>query len=299
MQGFMLEEFLFEGDYITGMTTWVGTYEENVYTSHILEYELFEEYEKYKKAKKRNNINCIDSKCLKYRNEIHKDLDKKTVLTTGINRASLLGVQLLIVFLDKDTHQYQVLVIKRSDDVAAKPGFYQFVPSGGFEVFENSEEHNQRELEENYNVRWAIYREYIEELISGNNADYEYGHGGETLAKIKNGAAVQELERYIDEEKAQFVFLGSVIDLCGLRNELSFVIKIDDVNYSNKIFQSNSESKKINRIPISDIDHAIEASKINPSSAALWHLFKESDLYKECMRDNQASLDYSQAPSKK
>lgn len=274
MQGFMLDNFILnDSKEITGMNTWVGTYEENVYTSHVLEYELYNYYIKYKKGNK------LDIQQLELRNKIHNGIDKKLGLYKGENRASLLGVQLLIVCKDFKTHRYQVLTIKRSEDVAAKPGFYQFVPSGGFEVYENSDEHDDHELKENYNVLWAVYREYLEELIMGKENEYEYGQGGETIAKLEREEAIQEITNYIDNKEARFEFLGSVTDLCGLRNELSFVLRIDNIKYSKKNFKSNSESKKIERFYIDEIE--IDPKKINPPSAALWHLFIESDVYKE------------------
>ena len=276
MQGFMLDEFILDNENkIIGMKTWAGTYDENVYTSHILEYELFESYKKYKKQNK------LIIKNLTLRDNIHQNKNKIEDLYKGKNRASLLGVQMLIVFKDYKTHKYQVLAIKRSEDVAAKPGFYQFVPSGGFEVFENSEEHDKHELRENYNVMWAIYREYLEELILGKENEYEYGQGGETIAKIERDANIEKIINYISNGKAKCEFLGSVVDLCSLRNELSFVLRIDDEEYSKEIFKSNSESKKINRYFINELESEIDVEKINPSSAALWKLFAESNLYKE------------------
>ena len=277
MQGFMLDRFLLDVEgKIVGMKTWVGTYDENVYTSHILEYELYEEY---LKCKIKPETSCL--KNLTLRNEIHNNLEIEEVLVSGCNRAALLGVQLLIVFKSKIDGRYQVLTIKRSEDVAAKPGFYQFVPSGGFEVFENSDEHSEHELRENYNILWAIYREYMEELVLGKENDYEYGQGGETIAKIEKEKMILQIKEYIENKTAHFEFLGSVVDLCGLRNELSFVLRIDDVSFGDLTFKSNNESIKINRFFIDEIQNSLDVEKINPSSAALWYLFTQNHLYKE------------------
>lgn len=274
MQGFMLENFRWENNRITGVKAWTGTYEQNVYTSHVLEYELYLAYRKQK--------NGAPLPALPLRDAIQAGHTAQEVLQTGCNRASLLGVQLLIVFKNAKDGSYQVLTIKRSEDVAARPGFYQFVPSGGFEVYENSDEHDILELRENYNVLWAIYREYMEELILGKENDYEYGQGGETVSKIEREGAVKEISRMIQAGTAQFVFLGSVIDLCGLRHELSFALKIDDPSYSELTFRSNSESKKINRYTLEELQY-LDCTKINPASAGLWHLFQNSSLYQEIL----------------
>lgn len=276
MQGFMLENFRWEKDRITGVQAWTGTYEQNVYTSHVLEYELYQAYCKAKKGAARPSLPLRDA--------IQAGHTVREVLQTGCNRASLLGVQLLIVFKNARDGAYQVLTIKRSEDVAARPGFYQFVPSGGFEVYENSDEHDPLELRENYNVLWAIYREYMEELILGKDNDYEYGQGGETVSKIEREDAVKAIEQMLRAGTAQFVFLGSVTDLCGLRHELSFALKIDDPAYSELTFRSNSESKKINRYTLDELRY-LDRTKINPASAGLWHLFENSSLYREILSE--------------
>lgn len=276
MQGFMLENFRWEKDRITGVQAWTGTYEQNVYTSHVLEYELYQAYRKKQRGATRLSLPLRDA--------IQAGHTAREVLQTGCNRASLLGVQLLIVFKNARDGAYRVLTIKRSEDVAARPGFYQFVPSGGFEVYENSDEHDPLELRENYNVLWAIYREYMEELILGKGNDYEYGQGGETVSKIEREDAVKDIEQMIQAGTAQFVFLGSVIDLCGLRHELSFALKIDDPAYSERTFHSNSESKKINRYTLDELK-VLDRSKINPASAGLWHLFEKSSLYREILSE--------------
>ena len=226
------------------------------------------------------DIETLVLKELPIRNQIHENRSVADVLSSGCARASLLGVQMLILFKDKND-EYKVLVIKRSQDVAAKPGFLQFVPSGGFEVFENSDAHNKRELVENFSVKNALFREYIEELFG--IEEFEFGQGGETISKVNNYSQVKEIENMIDNGTAKLVFLGSAVDLTGLRHELSFALVINDDRYCKNIFKSNSESKKIERYSFKDIEEIEEKYKINPTSAALWQLFTESELYNEIM----------------
>ena len=259
--GYMLDRFDFNKDgEITGIHTWTGTYTENVYTSHILEYEVYKAYLEYRSTHKVDTYNLV------LRNAIHKD-GIESSLRSGNNRASLLGVQMLVVFLDAETQKYQTLVIKRSNDVLNKPGFYQFVPSGGFEAVDNNC------VAESYNLMSAIFREYLEEVILGQVNDYE------TVNGIMKESAVRQIIEYLDNGSADFKFLGSVTDLCGLRHELSFVLIIHDDTFSKNVFKSNSESKEILRMNISDVESLIPAEKINPGSAGLWYLFKTSDLY--------------------
>jgi len=281
MQGYMLENYKFntEGK-INGLSAWVGTYEENVYTSHILEYEIYHMYIRHRKNLSKIDIEALARKELPIRNQIHENRSVANVLSSGCARASLLGVQMLILFKDKNC-AYKVLAIKRSQDVAAKPGFIQFVPSGGFEVFENSDAHNKRELLENFSVKNALFREYVEELFG--IEEFEFGQGGETINKVINYPQVKEIQNMIDNGIAKFVFLGSAVDLNTLRHELSFALVINDDKYCENIFKSNSESKKIERYSFEDIEEIEEKYKINPTSAALWKLFIESELYNEIM----------------
>lgn len=279
MQGYMLESFSYNNEgKIKGLSAWVGTYEENVYTSHILEYEIYRMYIKHRKNLSKADIESVAQKEMPIRNKIHENRPIANVLRSGCARASLLGVQMLILFKDKNG-SYKVLVIKRSQDVAAKPGFIQFVPSGGFEVFENSDTHNKRELLENFSVKNALFREYVEELFG--IEEFEFGQGGETINKVSNYSQVKEIQNMIDNGTAKFVFLGSAVDLTGLRHELSFALVINDDRYCENIFKSNSESKKIERYSFEDIEGIEEKHKINPTSAALWKLFTESELYNE------------------
>lgn len=196
----------------------------------------------------------------------------------GKKRASHLGVQMLIVFKDRKK-QYKVLTIKRSQTVASYPGFIQFVPSGGFEIFGNSDEHTKKELISNFSVKHALFREYLEELHGQKECEKE--EGGETLESINNDFAIREIQSLIDDGKAEFVFLGSTINLCGLRHELSFALVIHDEVFADNVFKSNHESKTIERYTFNDIEEIEDKAKVNPTSAALWKMFTDTELYKK------------------
>lgn len=99
-------------------------------------------------------------------------------------------------------------------------------------------------------------------------------------------------DRDLDKSKgdAELQFLGSVIDLAGLRHELSFVLVIHDESYSETQFLANEESKKgaIHNIPIQDFDKNTPIwKKIHGPSAAMWNLFKQTQLYHTLMSKYQ------------
>ena len=72
---------------------------------------------------------------LPIRKTIHSLFKEKEeeVLRSGEHRNSLLGVQIMVLLKNR-SNSYDVVTIRRSMDVVAKPGFIQYIPSGGFEA---------------------------------------------------------------------------------------------------------------------------------------------------------------------
>ena len=293
MQGYMLNELKFDENLnVTHLNAWVGRYVENVYTSHILEYENYILYCKYgkKNIELKNIFNKVKSK-MDIRNMIHKDKNIYDVLKSGCNRASLLGVQLIVVIKDHEDHQYKILTIKRSDNVAARPGFFQFIPSGGFEIYGDEGKCKKYELIENFSVAHAVFREYIEEIYG--NEDFESGKDGGIINDVRNNEKIDKIIKMIEIEKtAHFEFLGSIVGLVDLRNELSFVLIIKDENYSKEKFKPNFEGdkKRIDRHSILEIEKRIDTKKLNPSSAALYKLLTNNHLYKEILLESKSKI---------
>lgn len=281
IKGFMLDkiELNNNGDMIRFKAK-TGTYEQNVYSSHILEYELYQTYIKGLK-----NINQMSADTLighfPLRSAIHHNLSQKDVLTTGTTRSSLLGVQIFVVFRNHEDNQYKVLVIKRSEKVAAKPGYYQFIPSGGFEIFENSDD--DEILRNNFSIRKVLFRELIEEAFG--EEDYEHNEKGVPVENILNHSIIKSLVKIInkegDEKGVYFEFLGTVVDLVGLRNELSFILRIDDTSFSENNFKPNHESKDVQIIGLDRLSKFIKSDKLNQGSAGLFHLVSDHYLYQE------------------
>jgi len=290
MQGYMLDELQFnEKGEVIGVSAWVGNFANNVYSSHVLEYELYRLYRKYSKLDFEHDEEIqqkIISK-MKVRNKYHQGKSIEEILSTGHNRASLLGVQLLVVFKDSIDHKYKVILAKRSDDVTVKPGFYQFFPSGGFELYENWEEPSKFEQIENFSIMSAIFRELLEELFGA--VEFEYAEDGETLHRIWTHPIIKKIGEMIKNGTANIEFLGSAVEFNYLRNELSFVLLINDEEFSQQYFKSNHESKKIFRCGIDEIFEIVEdKKKLNPASAAMFKMFCNSRTYMQ-VRGNKKS----------
>jgi len=286
LPGFMLKKLkLDENNKIISFSANTGTYEQNVYTSHILEYELYKAF-----VSKKINLSLLDSdnilELLPLRNNIHKGKTESEVLTTGTGRKSLIGVQMLVLYKYEHSskNQYKILFIKRSEDVAAKPGFYQFVPSGGFEIFENEQAINNMDmlpyvLKNNYSLDKALFRELVEEIFGED--EFIHNINGVPSDNILANEHVLSIIEMISKKEASFEFLGSTIDLVGLRHELSFILRIDNCDFSKKSFKPNHESSNIETCLISEIEEIGINKKLNQGSAGLLYLAKKNHLFKE------------------
>ncbi len=297
--GYMLDEFSLDEDgNIDKIRVHVGTYAENVYSTHILEYEMYRAYLLFQEEDLDdpavwNNVRDF----LEIRNNMHKDVDLKEKnaeqmrlsLMQGAGRDSLLSVQMAVVVKSNRSHKYEVKFIQRSTQVAVKPGVYQLIPSGGFEILNDSDDdiYDDMELEENFSLGCAIFREYIEELF--NVPEFEGGGEGSIEDRLLKDPHVVDIEKMLSEGRAEFLFLGSVISLEGLRHELSFVLVIHDETYSENRFLANEECKKgrVNSVPVQDFGEKKSVWKqLHEPSAAMWDLFTKTDVYNQLIQQS-------------
>lgn len=277
LKGYMLTQYkLDEKGCIITASAKTGTYEQNVYSSHILEYELFLLYKKNLKNIDKIPIDKILT-LLPMRNSIHLNQTPINVLKSGVNRSCLFGVQIFVIFKAHDDNRYKVLVIKRSEDVAAKPGYFQFIPSGGFEIFQNYDD--EFILRNNFSVKLALFRELVEEAYG--EEDYVHNEKGVPEENILIHPKVGSLIEMIEKKEAFFEFLGSTVDLVTLRHELSFILRIDNINFSKSDFKPNHESKNIQLYPITELSKRLNKEKLNQGSAGLLYLASKNHLFKE------------------
>ncbi|MBP5591638.1 hypothetical protein J6Y50_07285 [bacterium] len=297
--GFMLDRLeCDENGNVVSFQTHVGTYAENIYTSHVLEYELYRAYKKFGKDFNWKKIR----KFMKTRNEIHRSImpyrelktpeETKEFLKSGAGRHSLLSVQMLVLMKENVKNEngeiikkrYKILLIQRSETVAIAPGYYQFVPSGGFEVFcDCPQGYSAEGIRDNLSAGCAVFREYMEEILGEKEFEGEgRGHVNEILM---NNPRIAEINKMLADGTAQFEFLGSVVDLTVLRHELSFALVIDDPAYVKKMFPGNTEAagyQFVNDVYLDNFEKKENIwNNLHWSSAAMWKLFTESDLYKK------------------
>lgn len=299
--GYMLDEITTDDEgHFDKLRVHIGTFAENVYSTHILEYELYKTFLIFKDRDIKDNKIWEELKSyMQIRNKMHQDVINSTTetkencmrhsLLRGIGRDALLSVQMLVVVKSRRTHNYEVKIIQRSTDVVIKPGIYQFIPSGGFEILNDSEDdiYDDLELVENFSPGCAIFREYLEELF--NVPEFEGGGTGSIEERLLKDPRITDIEQMLKEEKAELQFLGSVVDLAGLRHELSFVLVIHDESYSETQFLANEESKKgaIYNIPIQQFNKNVAIwKKLHEPSAAMWNLFQQTTLFESLITNN-------------
>ena len=293
--GFMLDEIdCNEKGEMIRFRGYIGTYAENVYSNHVLEYEL------YKLFCMNNKSMIIKDKLFKksiIRNNMHASLKRENFtdrklemmlksLRRGEGRQSLLSVQMIVLM--RKGKDYYISIIQRSKNVALAPGIFQLVPSGGFEILNDSlNGYSKYEIESNYSLGCAIFREYIEEIFG--EPEFEGRGKGSVNEALLKDSHICKIEEMLKNGKAQFEFLGSVMGLAGLRHELSFALVIKDEEYSFQKFYGNEES--VNRTFVSDVtlsdfeDRSDIWSSLHGPSAAMWTLFKESKIYKEIVEE--------------
>lgn len=276
--GFELEEYqLNNNDEILGFTANICQYQQTVTTSHILEYELYCAYKKNKTLVNKTKDEILSA--LKYRKKIHQGQSNKEVILQGANRHSLLSVQMMMVCFDEKSDTYKVLIFKRSDKVALKPNYWHIIPAGGFEIFEKEDTVNEYIIEQNFDVELALFRELIEEVFNGK--DFESNETGEANNIIHKHPDIMYIEELLKNKEAHLEFLGNVTDLMTLRQELSFLLIIDNPDFLKRKFKINFEGMDLQLLNVNELSRMFKAELLYPSSAGLLNLAKETKLMKD------------------
>ena len=292
--GYMLDEIVTDQNgAFCQLRAHVGTYAENVYSTHVLEYELYRAFLEYG-DQDLNDPEVWESlrESLTVRNQMHQGVGKRmddgfeermrASLLRGDGRDSLLSVQMITILKSDRSNRYEVQIAQRSNTVAVKPGVYQLIPAGGFEILNDSddEEYDDLELEENFSPGCAVFRELLEEMF--NLPEFEGKGRGSIENRLLNDPHIVEIEQMLANGSATLQFLGSTMELAGMRQELSFALVSHDENYKKTQFIANEECKKgvIHSLDIGTFEAKKSVwERIHLPSAAMWHLFKQTSLY--------------------
>ncbi|MGL6418406.1 hypothetical protein ACSZMW_11480 [Aeromonas allosaccharophila] len=253
------------------------TYDQNLVTSHILDYELYNFYEK---NKNRKEVNI--EKDLKYRHQYHGNKSPSLAILNPFQAYPLISVQALIIYRDyKDPENisWKAVVAQRQKNVAVKPEIWQIQPAGGFEIYGDELDDNNLLIEQGFDIKNALLREFAEELY--NVEEFVFCPDGRDSNSILTDSHVSALLTLFTQNKATFEFLGIVTDLSVLRHEASFLIVIDDENYSLQPIIGSSESVKISSVNMRQLKDVFSNQKVHSSSAGLLQLAMESVRFRD------------------
>lgn len=275
MSGFSLKNISLDSEgRVDSISAIASNYEQNLITAHILEWELFKYYEKNKN--KPNDFPSVISK-LKYRSNYHGVRNPSSALLAPSNAFPLISVQALVIYKDykdPDNVEWKAVVAKREKNVAVKPDLWQIQPAGGFEVYGHESDDSKILLEQGFDIRLALLREFAEELFNINELDFcGDGRDAQSILSEKHIAMLIELIRI---GKASFEFLGVITDLTILRPEASFLIVIDDKEFGQLQILGSSESVKICSLSMDQLKNTFSTDMVHSSSAGLLQLALES-----------------------
>ena len=301
--GYMLKELEINADGIK-VTSLVRTYNHNLYTSHILEYELYKLYKKYPlirhsidNKKEDHTLYLIEgrqqeflAKYLPLRASITKACGDK-VLTSGNGRYSLLGVQIFVICKNINDG-YDVLRIRRSSKVSAKANYLQFIPSGGFESLNNEKDLDSQYI--NYSLSKAVFREFIEECFGNEEFEYNNKKNASPESVYANEGIIEIIEG-IKKGINSFEFIGSTMSLTALRQELSFLLVINDPSFSARLLANDEAMNAVQLVSLNVLEKESFWNKqistklpsdielLNCTSAGLWALVKKTKTYQDLL----------------
>lgn len=285
MRGFSLERLILNSQKeVLGYKANLCTYGENCLTSHILAYEIYKEY-----INKNSDFDFI--KTLRPEIKLFNNGDQQLNDVLTINAADdffpLISVQALVVYRTvKENNNWQLLVMERSSKCAAVPGFWQFPPAGGFEIY-GTEDEDDFHIKQQFDMRLAVIREFLEEIYG--DADMTCDDQNASKAAHEGSFGFQQVMKSIENGTMNIHFLGVVTELISLRSEFSFLIVIDDPDIIGMRYQvnlpdgkqrfaqwmcGNEESKRIYSIKFNDVtDLLCQPYLWNPSSIGLLIIF--------------------------
>lgn len=254
------------------------TYNETVYTSHILRYELWRTYRQLGK----NRMATLAD--LPARRRIHAGQSSpEAVLLSGCNRSSLCGICMAVLAYDEIEGDYGIAIATRSTRVLSYPGYLSIVPSGGFELYELESRQDSINIRQNFRMVAALYREYVEELFG--NAAFDQATGDDDLRRLLRNDHIRQLREQMGISYF-FEFLGVTFDLTSLRPMFCFALKIDDPRflYGNDI-RKNQENTELRFASLGQLEATIQENAdtvpLMTESAGLYALLKRNHLFAE------------------
>ena len=279
MTGFYLKKMhLGEAGKVLRIDAGVSDYYQNTLTAHYLEWEA---YKNIKRIKEGPASLALDY--LPLRRRYHGDLSPHHAILAPANAFPLISVQAMVVFKDyrnKADIDWKIVVVRRPDSTAVAPGRWQFQPAGGFEVYGKDVDCNEDLITRQFDLSRALLQEYAEELFNADGVLSQQDNREVDTAMANEH--VQRLLRLVDNGRASMEFLGVVVELAFMRHELSFLIVVDDEEYSlQQFFGSKDESDSFFTERPEAIKTLLVRDGVHSSSAGLLELAMHSNTFRQ------------------
>lgn len=265
--GYAIDTIHFDNEgYFESFTSKPCTFIQTLTTCFSLEYEV---YKQFLKARSRDALEIS----LPERDAMHQGLPIEHIFNSGANRMAMLSVQSLVMFKNHTDEVYKTIIAKRSEKVSYSPNTWQFIPCGYFEQYDPG--NSKFVIENNFDPVLAILRELLEELF--NLEEFTQNDDGAPLQQITNHDVSLYLIEMLKDGRAEFIFLGSVFDIVTLTHKLSYLLIVDDIEFSKSHFQPNFEIRNMQLVPIAEIVNLIEDDFLMPESAGLLNLVLDNE----------------------
>ena len=296
------------------VTARLGTYWQNIFSSHALDYELSRIYKSFinegldeRSFEDETIWNSLVLDKLPLRGSFHNDIDlqnggydknslKQSLLFPGKNpnTYSLLATQMLILVWDQNNRTYRLYLGRRSIDTAMLAKMYEIPPAGGFEILQNGgNEYTKDLILENASPTANVFREMLEELFR--KKDLKGGATGNINSLVWTDPVVKTLRDGLKKGSNRFAYLGIACDLRQLRYTFNFVLIVKDetsIDCFERIILDEDEFYRGRFVPdltLSNIEllkgnkyiWEEKLKKIHAPSIVLWKQFRDSSLYDE------------------
>jgi hypothetical protein len=200
-----------------------------------------------------------------FRKRLHALEGTSRFLLAPRHTSSALGISALIVFR-KGESLHALVGQRHKARVALAPGSSHVVPACMFQPV-------HADPEEEYDVTYNVYREYLEEVFS---IEEEAGTSTFAKSKVFLDPNIRELTDLIEKGNALFLYTGLCFNLASLRPDICILIYIDDPSWyeahregKNGLseFRFNNEWESTSEIEIHDESGSIDPARYIPANA--------------------------------
>ena len=144
---------------------------------------------------------------------------------------------------------------------------------------------------DNYSIVKAVFRELLEECFGQDEDDKKATGNNISPDRIYSNEHIKKLMKMLgntDKPNAQMQLLGTSMNLVGLRQELSFILKVDDSDFASMLIGNNECKSAIHLVDIISLEDSSfwnndDLKNLNCTSAGLFELARESEIYKSCL----------------